>query len=267
LHVFVLDTGCLLVYLPFLFQCGWRKGCLITWAEQHFGRKNCACQRRPLAIPRSIILFPCHWLSFVWILLPLLHERWLDRTGLVTHTEHGWAHLSLARTLFPRLQLGLYMLVLNTCSVLNIRQYDKFLQSQMCGNTYKKCQFSFPRSLSPMLSFYFTSLVCLFTYMSGECLAAYLRTSRECFWLPFLDCVCIVWIFPSWMSIQSTIFSKMPSFSNPYWCPVLNHSYLQNYPSIVTTISVCTLLHVILVLRSHAIFHGTSLSVNSFETT
>ena len=32
LHVFVLATGCLLVYfgLPFLFQCGCRKGCLIT---------------------------------------------------------------------------------------------------------------------------------------------------------------------------------------------------------------------------------------------
>jgi hypothetical protein len=73
----------------------------------------------------------------------------------VTHTEHCREHLCLAHTLFPRLQLGLYMLVLNTFSVLNIRQYDKFLHSQMCGNTYKNCHCSFSRSLCPSC--------CLFT--------------------------------------------------------------------------------------------------------
>ena len=67
---------------------------------------------------------------------------------------------------------------------------------------------------------------CFFTYMSGVFL--------ECCLLPFLDCVCIVWIFPSWLSIQSTIFFKGASFSNP-----------DQYP-------------VILIVRSPAIFPGTS---------
>jgi hypothetical protein len=67
---------------------------------------------------------------------------------------------------------------------------------------------------------------CFFTYMSGVFL--------ECCLLPFLDCVCIVWIFPSWLSIQSTIFFKGASFSNPDQCPV------------------------ILIVQSPAIFPGTS---------
>ena len=42
LHVFVLDTGCLLVYfgLPFLFQCGWRKGYLMTTGFSVTTRSN-----------------------------------------------------------------------------------------------------------------------------------------------------------------------------------------------------------------------------------
>jgi len=71
-------------------------------------------------------------------------------------------HLCLARTLFPRLQLGLYMLVLNGYSVLNIRQYDKFLHSQVCGNTYKNVILVLPVLCVLMLPFYFTCLECLF---------------------------------------------------------------------------------------------------------